>query len=533
MSRRIFIGGAWPYANYFLHVGHLAALLPGDVIARYFRQNGDHVLYVSGTDCHGTPITERARKEGTTPAALAHRYHEQDVKDFSDLGFTYDNYGATFMDWHKEGVQDFFRDIYKNGFLYDKIADQVYCEKCRKFLSDREIGGRCPVCGQEAKGDQCDACLSMFNPRELIDKHCLVCGNTCSSKPNKELVFSLSKFQKQIEKFYNENKEGWRANAVNETEKYLKQGLPDRDATRSLSWGIDVPFDGYDDKCIYVWFEAVMGYLTSGRYAAEKKGINFDEFIHDDENLISYYVHGKDNIPFHTVIFPALLLAMQNSKQLPKRIISSEYVSMGSEKMSKSSGKMVTMRDLIDEFNPDTIRFYFTANNPERRDVSFSRDDLIAQHNKFLVGGFGNFVNRNLSFIMKKFQGVVPTGAVDSEIATKTLAAYSTIGNKIEHGDLRNAVEDMIGYIQEANRFYDEQKPWVQIKADDMTDFNNTTATCLYMMANMTNLFAPVLPFGCQKLRSILKISDTFSWNEINIETGLVLENVQILYNRI
>lgn len=533
MAKKIFIGGAWPYANYFMHVGHLAALLPGDVIARYYRQHGDTVLYVSGTDSHGTPITERSRKEGIEPSVIAHRYHEQDVKDFSDLGFSYDNYGATFMDWHKSGVQDIFKKIYANGYLYGKEFDQVYCETCGKFLSDREIGGKCPVCGKEAKGDQCDFCLSTFNPRELHDKYCLVCGNETSTRPNHELVFALSKFQNEIEEFFKSNSATWRANAINETDKYLKQGLPDRDATRSLSWGINVPFEGYDDKCIYVWFEAVLGYLTSGQYAAEKQNIDFKEFITDSDNLISYYVHGKDNIPFHTVIYPALLLALNEGIQLPKRIISSEYINMGSEKMSKSTGKLVTIRELIDEFDPDTIRFYFIANNPERRDVAFNHDDLIAQHNKFLVGGFGNFVNRNLSFIQKKFKGIVPSGSVDLEIVELTKKLYDVIDEKIANGELRSAVEDMVSYIQEANRYYDLQKPWIQVKEENQTDFNNTTATCLYMMANMSNLFSPVIPFGCAKLRNMLQIETNPSWEEIFPKNDLVLETVEILYERI
>lgn len=533
MAKRIFIGGAWPYANYNMHVGHLAALIPGDVIARYYRQHGDQVLYVSGTDSHGTPITERARKEGIEPSVIAHQYHEQDVRDFLDLGFSYDNYGATFMDWHKKGVQAIFSTIYKHGYLYGKVSDQVYCEKCDKFLSDREIGGICPICGKKSKGDQCDFCLSTFNPSELHDKHCLVCGNKTVSRPNHELVFALSKFQTQIKEFFEKNKSEWRTNAVNETDKYLKQGLPDRDATRSLSWGIDVPFDGYQDKCIYVWFEAVLGYLTSGRYAAEQKGINFDEFINDDDDLISYYVHGKDNIPFHTVIFPALIMALQNGIQLPKRIISSEYVNMGSEKMSKSTGKLVTMRDLLDEFEADTIRFYFIANNPERRDVSYSREDLIAQHNKFLVGGFGNFVNRNLSFLKKKFNGIVPDGVVDLEISKLTVDLYDAIGTKISKGEFRSAVEDMLSYIQEANRYYDEQKPWTQVKEEDQTEFNNTTATCLYMMANMSNLFAPIIPNGCSKLRNMLQLPEKSDWKEITVKPNLVLDSIHILYNRI
>jgi methionyl-tRNA synthetase len=532
MNRRILIGGAWPYGNYFLHIGHLAALLPGDILARYFRQNGDSVLYVSGTDAHGTPITERARKENVEPEVVANRYHEQDVKDFEDMGFTYDNYGATFMDWHKEEVGKIFLKIHENGYLYDKITDQVFCEKCNKFLSDREIGGNCPHCGKETKGDQCDSCLASFDPKDLTDKKCLICSSETVLKSNKELVFALSKFQESLEKYFESMRKEWRTNAENETSKYLSQGVPDRDATRNITWGIKVPFEGYEDKRIYVWLEAVLGYLTSGRFAANKYGIDFDEFMTDDENLETYYIHGKDNIPFHTVIFPALLLAYNPKIQLPKHIISSEYVNMGKDKMSKSAGNLVSIRDLLDEFETDTIRFFFIVNNPERRDVAYNRDDLIAHHNKFLVGGFGNFVNRNLSFLIKKFDGKIPQGEVDNEIKELTVSLYKTMGQKFEKGELRSAAEDMLSYIQTANKYYDEKQPWIQVKSENQTDFNNTTATCLYIMANMSNLFYPVIPFGCEKLRKMLELPEKTVWNEENISISQLGE-INILYDRI
>lgn len=533
MVKRIFIGGAWPYGNYLMHVGHLAALLPGDVIARYYRQKGEKVLYVSGTDCHGTPITERARKEKVEPSIIAHRYHDKDVQDFTDLGFTYDNYGATFMEWHEVGVKKMFKQIYDNGYFYEKISEQVFCTKCNRFLSDREIGGKCPICNKETKGDQCEYCLSTFNPRELIEKHCLICGEKTVLKQNHEMVFALSKFQTNIEKYFANNHTGWRTNAINETQKYLKQGLPDRDATRSIKWGVPVPIPGFEDKCVYVWIEALLGYLTSGKRAAEKYGWDFEKFIDDDSSLVSYYVHGKDNIPFHTVIFPALLMALKDNKQLPKRIISSEYVNMGNEKMSKSSGAIVTIRELLSKFEADSIRYYFIANNPEKRDSSYNEDELIVQHNKFLVGGFGNFVNRNLSFLVKRFKGNVPSGVISQEIRDYTISMYKIMGNKIAVGELNNAVDTMLSYIQIANKYYDEQKPWLQVKEKNIENFNNTTATCLYIIANMSNLFAPVLPFGCEKIRKMLNMTNDYSWQEIYAPKNLKLAEIKVIYSKI
>ncbi|MBE7707052.1 MAG: methionine--tRNA ligase, partial [Cyanobacteria bacterium SIG30] len=396
MSRNILIGGAWPYANNSLHIGHLCALLPGDVIARYFRKNGDNVIYVSGTDSHGTPITVRAKKEGINPKEIATKYHEEFVKNFNDLDFSYDLYTNTMTDYHKKWVQHYLKQIDKNGYIYKKEEEQDFCPKCNTFLSDREILGTCPHCGGAAKGDQCDSCLVTLNAKELLNKECSFCKTKTELRTNTHLYFSLSKFQDDIQKLINEHKNVWRNNALKETEKFLSIGLIDRALTRQLNWGIEVPFDGFEDKRVYVWFEAVMGYITTARKVAEEKGIDFDKFI-TDKNTLTYYAHGKDNIPFHTVIFPALLSAIDKNMKLPDQIISCEYVNMNNEKMSKSKGNLISVNELTQMFNKDSIRYYMIANGPETKDINFNLEDFVTVHNKFLVGVFGNFVNRNLS----------------------------------------------------------------------------------------------------------------------------------------
>ena len=532
MCKRVFIGGAWPYANYKLHIGHLAALLPGDVIARYFRQKGAQVLYVSGSDCFGTPITETARKEGAKPIDIATRFHNEDVLDFQDLDFSYDNYGATFCDWHQREVQECFRIINGNGHLYRKQSSQPFCINEGRFLSGREIGGICAKCGSTARGDQCDSCLALLSTEDLKEKHCLICGMKITMRPSHDLVFSLSTLQDRINKYFEENSSNWRANAINETKKFIEQGLLDRDVTRNIEWGIDVPFDGYEGKKIYVWLEAVLGYMTSGRQAAIKLGMDFEDFLKNDDELRTYYVHGKDNIPFHTIILPALIMALEKDIQLPKYIVSSEYVNMGTEKMSKSMGNLITIRDLLSQYESDTIRFYFMMNNPEKKDISFDHASLLHVHNKVLVGGFGNFVNRNLLFLIKSFEGVIPKGKLNDNITKITENAYVSIGNSIETGNFRMAVDKMIEYIQTANKYYDEQQPWLQVK-NDMDSFADTTATCLYIMANMSNLFAPILTKGCLKLRKMLNLLDEACWTPIDIADDLKLVDCSVLYNKI
>lgn len=527
----IFIGGAWPYANNSLHIGHLAALLPADVIARYHRGCGNRVVYVSGTDCHGTPITVRAKKENISPVEIAEKYHEEFVKSFQSLDFSYDFYTATMTEEHKKGVQELYKIILENGYIYEQEEDEDYCSTCNEYLSDREIIGVCPHCGGHAMGEQCDDCLSPINPKELKDKHCKICGSSTIVKKNKHLYFKLSAFQEVLEKFVIEKEHIWRKNALNETKKYLKLGLIDRATTRQLTWGVDVPVDGYEDKKIYVWIEAVMGYLTAGKHVCDEKNIDLNKFLTDRENLITYFVHGKDNITFHTIIYPSLLQAINPSWQLPKRIISCEYVNMNDEKMSKSKGNLITMDDLVENYNKDTVRYYMIANGPEKKDVNFSSCDLIQAHNKFLVGVLGNFINRNLSFVNKKFDGVIKKGEIDVNIMARTKAIYDEVGSLIEEGELRNALDLVIDYATLGNKYYDERQPWIQVK-EDIASFYDTTYTCVYIIANLSNLLHPFIPSSADKVKSMLSLKP-FIWEEYKLDSDLRIDHLELLFDRI
>lgn len=531
-KRDIFIGGAWPYANYFLHVGHLAALLPGDILAKYFRGNGDNVIYVSGSDCHGTPITERAKKEGVSPQKIATYYHQEFKKTFDNLGFEYDLYSNTMDNFHQSYVQDNFKKLIENGYIYAKEVPQDYCEPCETFLSDREIVGTCPICGGKSTGDQCEVCNASLDSSEVLDKHCKTCGTNCVTKNNNHLYFALSKFTSVLQELINKNGEHWRKNAVGEAQKFLNLGLIDRAATRQLNWGVEVPVEGYDDKRIYVWIEAVLGYLSAGTQVANEKNINFDEFLSgSNEKLITYYVHGKDNIPFHTTIFPALLTGLNKGYRLPDYIISSAYVNLNNEKMSKSKGNLITANELLEYFDKDTIRFYFAFNGPEVDDINCSYEEIVQCHNKFLVGMLGNFVNRNLSFICKKFEGKITEGIIDSNIVNTTSKIYKLVGSHIEAGEFRKAVISILDYISLGNKYYDGQQPWNQVK-NDINAFNNTTYTCVYMMANIANLIAPILPDASKKIKDMLDLSE-FKWEEEKIYGDMQVNNLSLLYERI
>ncbi len=531
-KRDIFIGGAWPYANYFLHVGHLAALLPGDLLAKYYRGKGDNVIYVSGSDCHGTPITERAKKEGVEPNQIAEYYHTEFAKTFDRLGFEYDEYSSTMSEHHKEYVKEKFKKMIENGYIYEKEVEQDYCDECKTFLSDREIEGICPHCGGKSTGDQCDKCGASLDSTEVLDKHCKKCHSKTILKNNKHLYFKLTEFENGLQELINKNKLTWRKNALGEAQKYIDMGLVDRAATRQLDWGVEVPVEGYEDKRIYVWIEAVLGYLSVGEEVAKSRGIDFDKFLSDDNaNLKTYYVHGKDNIPFHTTIYPALLLSLKENYRLPDYIVSSAYVNLNNEKMSKSKGNLITANELLDMFESDTLRFYFSFKGPETNDMNCSIDDIIQTHNKFLVGMLGNFINRNLSFIKKKFDGNITEGTIDEKIKEATNKTYHLVGEYFEKGEIKNAVTSIMEYVNLANKYYDSREPWKQVK-ENISDFNDTTYTCLYMIANLSNLIEPVLPNASTKIKRMLNLNP-YKWEEEMISGDYKLADVEILYNRL
>ena len=416
--------------------------------------------------------------------------------------------------------------------IYEREELQDFCESCNSFLSDREIVGKCPHCGGKSTGDQCDVCGDSLDSSEVLDKHCKTCGSKTIMKPNKHLYFKLTVFEKELQELINQNKDKWRKNALGEAQKYIDMGLVDRTATRQLDWGVEVPVEGYDDKRIYVWIEAVLGYLSVGKEVAEKRGINFDEFMSkNNPKLKTYYVHGKDNIPFHTTIYPAIISAIKNDYSLPNYIVSSAYVNLNNEKMSKSKGNLITVNELLEMFDSDTLRFYFSFKGPESNDMNCSLTDIIQTHNKFLVGMLGNFVNRNLSFVNKKFDGVIKEGCVDETIKNATEKTYRIIGDYFEKGEIKNAVTQMFEYVALANKYYDSRQPWIQVK-EDINGFNDTTYTCTYMMANISNMITPVLPCASKKIKEMLNLPE-YQWEAINIKGDYNIQNLQVLYDRI
>jgi methionyl-tRNA synthetase len=525
----IFIGGAWPYANGSLHLGHIASLLPGDILARYYRAKGEHVLYVSGSDCNGTPITIRAKQEGVTVKEIADKYHEEFERCFRSLGFTYECYTRTDSEHHHETVQKVFLRLLEEGYIYKKVVEQAYCETCTQFLPDRYVEGICPHCYEAARGDQCDACSAILDPLDLLEKKCKLCGSTPSVQETEHFYFALHKFQQQIKDVVEiaKQKGTWRDNAIQLTERYLKEGLQDRAVSRDLPIGVPIPVAGYEDKKIYVWIEAVTGYYSASKRWTEETGKDDQEFW--DKEAKTYYVHGKDNIPFHSIIWPAVLLGI-GEEAIPRHIVSNEYLTVEKRKLSTSKNWAVWVPDILERYNPDSIRYFLTVNAPENRDTDFSWREFIYSHNSELLGAYGNFVNRTLKFIEKYYGGIVPKRSIDVELKDKVEGLYKNVGEAIEQTKFKVVLETIFDAVRFANKYFDEKQPWKQ-REEDPVSCEETIYNCVYLIANFAQLLEPFLPFSSERVRNTLS-SVKLNWEPQNTLPNRI-DNVQPLFERI
>ncbi len=527
MNRNILIGGAWPYANGSLHIGHIAGLLPGDVLARYHRACGDKVYFVSGSDCHGTPVAIRAKSEGKTPQEISDYYHEEFTDCFNRLGFSYDCYTKTSDDHHKNFIRTFHEKLYKSEYVYEKETPQAFCECCNTFLADRFVTGLCPKCGEHARGDQCDLCGAVLDPELLKEPVCAVCNKPVTFRKSKHLYIAISKLEKQLRNLV-DNGKNWRKNAVSFTNRYIDEGLRDRALTRDLEWGIPVPKEGYENKTIYIWAENVLGYLSAAKRVADERGENFEELF--GENAHHYYVHGKDNIPFHTIILPSLLIANGSGYRLPDQIVSSEYLTLEGRKISTSRNYAIWVKDLLDRYDADSLRYYFLANGPEKKDADFSWTEYVNNHNGELLGAYGNFINRSLSFIAKYFDGIIPEGNVSDEWEETLRTLYDTTGRRIEEGNFKEAIDGIFDVVRKANKYFDEQAPW-KTRTENVEVCKNTLYQCTRIIANLATVLAPFLPFSSEKIFRWLNVFE--DWSYKNVEFGYELPEIEILFERL
>ncbi|MGR6898964.1 methionine--tRNA ligase [Rummeliibacillus sp. BSL5] len=525
----IFIGGAWAYANGSLHLGHISSLLPGDILARYYRLKGENVLYVSGSDCNGTPITVSARQEGVSPKVIADRYHKEFEECFARLGFSYDIYTRTDTLHHHRIVQEIFLELLHNGLIYKKEIEQTYCEHCQQFLPDRYVEGICPVCKEPSRGDQCDNCSTILEPLELLERKCKICSNAPTIRSTEHFYFSLSSFQSILENYTQEAEDQklWRENAISLTKRYLKEGLQDRAVSRDLPIGVSVPVEGYKDKKIYVWIEAVSGYYTASKLWA--KDTNQDDSPFWNSSTQSYYVHGKDNIPFHSIIWPGILAGL-GKESLPTHIVSNEYLTLEKKKLSTSKNWAVWVPEILERYEPDSIRYFLTINAPENRDADFSWKEFIYSHNSELLGAYGNLVNRTLKFIENSFDGRLPEKVINSTIQDKVNHLYKDVGECIERTSFKEALEKIFELVRFSNKYFDEQQPWIQVR-EDVESCKHTLAVCVYLIANLAHILTPFLPFSSEKVKEMINITES-KWRAFFVPSQQ-LSKVYPLFQRI
>jgi methionyl-tRNA synthetase len=519
MAQNILIGVAWPYANGYQHLGHLAgAYLPPDIFARYQRLVGNDVLMVSGSDGHGTPITVRADEEGVSPREIFERYHQTFLETYQQIGLTFDLFTHTDTENHHRVSQDIFLKILENGYLYSEVQAQLYSPQEGRFLPDRYVEGICPHCGYpDARGDQCDNCGKLLEPTELIEPRSKASGDTALELRKTEHFFlDLPKLSDELEDYLYDDKEHWRPNVLKFARNYVESGLRGRPITRDIDWGIPLPLPGYEGKCLYVWFEAVIGYFSASVEWAKNQGTPeaWKAWWYDPAARIYNFI-GKDNIPFHTVIWPAELLAIgqlycdncETDLNLPYDVPANEYLNFKGTKLSKSRGAFVEVPYFLSKYDPDALRFYLTATAPETRDTEFSWEDFVERNNNELVATWGNLANRMLSFAYKRFDGAVPEpGELDAEdraLLEKVEAGFETIGALYDAVKLRAALGEAMALAREANGYLDRKAPWFQIKED-----RQAAATSVYVILrvvdNLKTILAPILPHTAQQLHEYL-----------------------------
>jgi len=539
MSERIFIGVAWPYANGPLHLGQIAgAYLPPDIFARYHRTKGNEVVMVSGSDQHGTPTTIKAEQEGKTPAEIAAFYHQQHLDSWQKLGISFDLYTTTGTANHAEVAQDIFLTLFKNGFTYRDTVSQAYCPHCQRFLPDRYVEGTCPYCDSpNARGDQCEDCGKPMNTPDLIDLRCSICGTTPVFKNSEHFFLRLPAFRDKLLAWVKQQTH-WRQNVLNFTTRYLEGGLIDRAITRDIDWGIPVPVDGFENKRIYVWFEAVIGYLSATKEWAKSTGDNEKWRSFWQGDVKSYYFIGKDNIAFHTIVWPAMLMGY-GDLNLPYDVPANEFLTIEGKKLSTSRNWAVWLPDYLSRYDPDPLRYLLSINMPETGDTDFSWREFIRRNNDELVATYGNLVHRVLTFVYRNFDGCVPTpGELDSRSQALIDTAKDTLNTMdglLYRCHFKEGIRSAMSLAQETNRYLDEKSPWKLIKQD-----RQASATVLYaaiaVLSCLSTALYPFLPFSSQRLREFLGFEgsiEDYGWQLTVPQPGQKLLPPQPLFTKL
>jgi len=515
MAEKIYIGVAWPYASGSRHLGHVAGFgVPSDVFARYHRLVGNEVLMVSGTDDHGTPTTLRAEREGKQPHEVADYFNREIADNLAQLGLSYDLFTRTHTHNHAQVVQDLFLGNYEGGTIVLDTMIGTYCPHDERFLADRYVEGTCPFCGYEdARGDQCDTCGRPLNAIELGTPRCKLCGNPPEFRETEHFFLDLPAFDGRLRQYLADKASYWRPNVFNFTLGLLNEGLRPRPITRDIEWGVPIPLPDYDDKRIYVWFDAVTGYFSASK---EWAAINGDpdrwRAWWQDPDARHYYFMGKDNIVFHSIIWPSMLMGYDESLELPYDVVSSEFLTMEGKQFSTSRGVAIWLPDFFSRYEPDPLRYYLMINGPESRDTDFTWAGFLRRNNDELVATWGNLAHRVLSMTKRYFQRVVPEPGEldprDREVLAQAEEAFTTVGDLLSACKFKAAITAVMALAQTGNRYLDELAPWKTAKTD-----RARTATTLFvglrLVDSLKTLFCPFTPHTAQDLHAMLGYEGT------------------------
>jgi methionyl-tRNA synthetase len=542
--KRTLITSALPYANGPVHIGHLAGVyVPADIYARYLRMKGEEAIFIGGSDEHGIPITVKARNEGVSPQDIVDKYHYLIKDSFEKFGISFDIYSRTTSEIHHKTASDFFLKLYEKGEFIEMETEQYYDEEAQQFLADRYITGTCPICGNEnAYGDQCEACGTSLSPTELIRPKSMLSGSVPVMRKTKHWYLPLNKHEEWLRKWILEEHKEWRPNVYGQCKSWLDLGLQPRAVSRDLDWGIPVPLKDAEGKVLYVWFDAPIGYISNTKELCmqhpEKYG-DWEKWWKNDDTRLIHFI-GKDNIVFHSIIFPVMLKA-EGSFILPDNVPANEFLNLEGEKISTSRNWAVWLHEYLEDFpgKQDVLRYVLTAIAPETKDNDFTWKDFQARNNNELVGVLGNFINRVLVLTQKHFANKVPSPGEFTDYDKKSLDELISLRKAVERNldnfRFREAQQEAMNFAHLGNKYLAETEPWKTIK-------NNVdrTATILYtalqMVANLSIVFEPFLPFSAEKIRQFLQIG-TLSWDRLGdadiLSAGHELGKSELLFEKI
>lgn len=540
MAERILVAVAWPYANGSTHIGQLAGCyLPADIFARYHRMQGNDVLMVSGSDAHGTPVTLTAEERGISPQQVFESYQTEFLSNWKEMGISFDLFTSTRTQNHAAVAQEMFLKLLENEYIYKDSMWQPYCSTDRRFLADRYVEGTCPHCQSNgARGDQCDSCGRTLDPQDLIGLVCKLCNNTPVIKETEHFFLKLSAFQDRLLKWVRAQ-EHWRPNVRNFTIAFIEGGLHDRAITRDIEWGVPVPLEGYEGKCLYVWFEAVIGYLSASKEWSQNSNTDqWKRFWEGDSR--GYYFMGKDNIPFHSIIWPSMLMGYSDFN-LPYNIPANEYLNLEGMKFSTSKNWAIWLPDYLKNYEPDPLRYVLAASMPETGDSDFSWNEYIRRNNDELVATYGNLIQRVLSLISRNFSGKVPPPGllddVDNEILEQCRQTLNQTAQNLEACHFKSGLNSAFDLAHSANKYLERKAPWRVLK-DDRKLAGTTLWVCLAVINCLKTALYPFMPFSSEKLHSMLGFksdiqSEGWTWKPDNIKSGQIIQKPDHLFKKL